>query len=71
MNGYKITEKDIQTVINFLKREDPNNANRQYALEVLEILHATIKTAVSNDPDFAEELYKALKQKQRSNKQKD
>ena len=68
MSGYQITEKDIQDFIQQLKREDPDNADRDYAIQFLETLHASLKKAIHTNPEFGEELLKALKKKRAEDK---
>ena len=50
MSGYQITEKDIQDLIHQLQREDPVNADRDYAIQFLEVLHAGLKEAIHTNP---------------------
>ena len=68
MSGYQITEEDIQALIRQLQRENPENADRDYAIQFLETLHAGIKKAVHTNPEFGEELLKALKKKRAEKK---
>ena len=60
MSDYKINEKDIDTVINFLKIHDPNNATPEKAIELLEDLQAGAHQLAHSNPELLEELHKAL-----------
>lgn len=60
MSGYEITEKDIDSMLNYLKIFDPKNANREYAEEFLRYLKAASRRLAFTDPDAIEELYKAF-----------
>lgn len=68
MNGYQINEKDIQSVIRYLKIHDPDNADREYAIQVLELMHNAVKRMVKKDVGFAELFLKALEEKQSQTK---
>ncbi len=70
MGGYQINESDIQAVVRHLKITEPENANRNCAIQLLETIHARVKYIVNTDIEFAEELEKELKQRrQNANKQ--
>lgn len=59
MTGYKINEKDIQSVIRYLKIHDPENADREYAIQILELMHDIAKRMVKKDVGFAKLFLKA------------
>ncbi len=40
MNGYQINEEDLQKVVRRLEKEDPKNANREYAIQLLESMRS-------------------------------
>lgn len=61
MAGYQINEKDIDSVIRFLKVTDPENATPEMAIELLEHLKASFHTMAHEDPEKLEEIYKELK----------
>lgn len=61
MAGYQINEKDIESVIRFLKVTDPENATPEMAIELLEHLKASFHTMTHEDPEKLEEIYKELK----------
>lgn len=41
MSDYVLNEEDIERVINWLKINDPKNADRDYAIQKLEIMMST------------------------------
>jgi hypothetical protein len=57
---YKISEKDIEVALRFLKFHDPENANRDAAKALLEDLHLGIHRIAHNNPDLLLELQKEL-----------
>jgi len=59
--GYKLNEKDIESVIKFLKTIDPENATPEMAIELLEHLKAGIHTMVHENPEKLKEIYEELK----------
>ena len=61
--GYEINEKDIATVIRHLKIHDLANADREYAIQVLELMHEIAKRVVSAGMEFTELFLEALKEK--------
>ena len=61
MAGYEINEKDIESVIRYMKIHDPKNADREYAIQFLESLQGVAGEIVGKDIEFAEFLEKALK----------
>lgn len=61
MEGYQINEKDIETVIRYLKIHDPKNADRDYAIQYLESLQGVASEIAQNNSELAEILRQALK----------
>ena len=61
--GYEINEKDIATVIRHLKIHDPANADREYAIQVLELMHEIAKRVVNAGMEFTKLFLEALKEK--------
>lgn len=59
-NGYQINEKDIDTVLNILKRTDPENATPEKAIEILESLQAGFHEMRHTNPELLEEIKKEL-----------
>ena len=43
MSDYQITEKDVEATVNYLRIFHPENANREFAVEMLEYLKASYK----------------------------
>ena len=61
--GYEINEEDIATVIRHLKIHDPANADQEYAIQVLELMHEIAKRVANAGMKFAELFLEALKEK--------
>ena len=64
MSGYRINEEDIQKALRQLQRDDPENANREYVIQLLESMHGFAKSAASTDSKTLKELDKALEEKE-------
>lgn len=60
-DGYQINEKDIESVIKFLKTIDPENATPEMAIELLEHMKASFHTLAHESPDKLKEIYEELK----------
>lgn len=60
-NGYQINEKDIDTVLNYLKIHDPENATPEMAIAFLEFFKAKFHELAHTDPEKLEEIYKEFK----------
>ncbi len=60
---YEMNEKDIDSVIRFLKTIDPKNATPEMAIVLLEHLQATVHTMSHKDPETLLKIYNELKQK--------
>ncbi len=58
---YEINDKDIESVINFLKLTDPKNATPEMAIEVLEYLQKRIHSLAHADPGKLKEIYSEFK----------
>lgn len=65
MAGYQINEKDIDSVIRFLKVTDPENATPEMAIELLEHLKASFHTMAHEDPKKLEVIYNELKKQKK------
>lgn len=57
---YEITEKDIESTVNYLKIFHPENATREFAVEMLEYLKASYHRLASTNPDALDDLYEAF-----------
>lgn len=57
---YEITEKDIESMVNYLRIFHPENANREFAVEMLEYLKAGYHRLALTDPDALDDLYEAF-----------
>ena len=58
---YELNEKDIESVIRFLKIHDPANATPEKAIAMLEDLQAFVHTMSHENPELLEKLYAELK----------
>ena len=63
--GYQLNEKDIESVINFLKTVDPENATPEMAIELLEHLKASVHTMTHENPEKLKEIYEELKRQKK------
>lgn len=61
---YEINEKDIDSVISYLKTIDPENATPEMAIAFLEQLQASVHLLAHEDPEILEKIYRDLKSKQ-------
>ena len=60
MSDYEITEKDIEGMLKYLRVFHAENANREYAVEMLEYLKASYHRLALTDPEALEALYEAF-----------
>jgi len=58
---YEINEKDIDSVIRFIKITDPKNATPEMAIELLEYMQAKFHMLQETNPEKLLELYNELK----------
>lgn len=63
---YEINEKDIESVLNFLKSTDPENATPEMAISLLEHLQAKFHELSHTDPEVLLEIYNDLKMKKKA-----
>ena len=59
--SYEINEKDIESVLNFLKHTDPEHATPEMAIELLEYLQKNAHTLAHTDLNKLTEIYNELK----------
>lgn len=57
MSGYEINEKDIQSMVKYLEVFHPENANHEFAEEMLRYLKAASRRLATSDPDTLDKLY--------------
>lgn len=62
MSGYEINEKDIQSMVKYLEVFHPENANHEFAEEMLRYLKAASRRLAVGDPDALDELYEEFQQ---------
>lgn len=65
-NEYEINEKDIDSVIKFLKITDPENASPEMAISILEELQATFHTMAHEDPEILKNILEKIKKEKKS-----
>lgn len=59
--GYQMNEKDIDSVLQFLKITDPEHATPEMAIALLEHLKAHFHTMAHLDPEALKKQYEELK----------
>ena len=60
---YDISEEDVQKVITYLKFHDPENANREYAIEFIEAMQVTSNEIARTDEELAKAIEEFTKKK--------
>ena len=60
MSGYEINEKDIQGMLKYLEVFHPENANHEFAEEMLRYLKAASRRLALSDPDALDEFYNSF-----------
>ena len=58
--NYEISEKDTESVIRWLKINDPENATREKAVALLQDLKAGFHGMAHNNPELLEKLRREL-----------
>lgn len=66
MAGYEINEKDIDTVLNYLKIHDPENATPEMAIAFLEFYKAKFHMMAHADLDKLVDLYEEFKKEKKA-----
>jgi len=66
-DDYELNEKDIESAISFLKFYDPENANHDTAIELLEFMRLAAHEYAHDNPKDLESQYEKMK-KQRNDK---
>ncbi len=67
MSDYVLNEADIAKMLNFLRIHDPENADRDYAIQKLESMMSTASEAVRNGGLTDEELEQEFKKPDQAN----
>ena len=62
---YQINEKDIDSVLNFLKLTDPENATPEMAIALLEYLQEQIHDLANTNPELLAEMYEKFKKEKK------
>lgn len=60
---YHDNEEDIQSVIRYLEHHDPDNANREYAIQLIETFKGFGSEITRSDDGLAELIRKATEKK--------
>lgn len=60
MADYEINEKDIDTVLNILKKSDPEHATPEMAISILENMQATFHKLRHIEPELLVKIYEDL-----------
>lgn len=58
--GYELNEKDIDSVINWLKIYRPDDATPEFAIEMLEEMRATVHIMSHEEPENLDNMNAAL-----------
>jgi len=58
--SYKISDEDIEAALRYLKYNDPENANRDMAIALLEDLRSGFHRMAHNNPDKLLELQREI-----------
>lgn len=66
MEHYKITEADIEGMIYYLRVYHPENANREYAAELLEYMKASYQRLALTNLNVLDDLYEAFQKSKNS-----
>ena len=64
--GYELNEKDIESVVHYLKIHEPENATRERAIALLEDLQAGVHMMAHNNPELLAKLQKELDENKHS-----
>ena len=65
-DDYQINEKDIDSVLRFLKLTDPERATPEMAIALLEHMKDAFHNMALEDPDMLQKIYKDMKSKRSS-----
>lgn len=65
-DDYELNEKDIESTIRFLKIHDPENANRETAIEFLEYMRLAAHKYAHDEPRNLEKMYQKLRDTKKS-----
>lgn len=60
-NEYHINEEDIAKIIKYLEFEDPDNANREYAIQLIESMQISSNEIARSDEALAEAIRRHTK----------
>ena len=60
---YRINEEDIAKIIKYLEFEDPDNANREHAIQLIESIQISSNEIARSDEALAEAVRKYTQKK--------
>lgn len=60
---YRINEEDIAKIIKYLEFEDPDNANREHAIQLIESIQISSNEIARSDEALAEAIRKYTQKK--------
>ena len=60
-SDYEINEKDIDSVLNFLRLTDPAHATPAVAIALLEYMKDAVHSIALEDPDVLQRMYEEMK----------
>jgi len=63
--GYELNEKDIDSVIKFLKIHDPEHATPEMAIALLEHMRAAFHKMAHDDPELLNKIWQDLKREKK------
>ena len=66
MNDYEINEKDIDSVINYLKINDPENATPEKAIAFLEEMQSGLHMLEHTNPELLDRIYDNIKKEDKN-----
>ncbi len=67
--SYELNEKDIASIVRYLKIHEPENVTRERTIALLEDLRAGVDIMAYNNPDLLEKLQKELEENKHSSKE--
>ncbi len=69
MSAYKVSEEDIKAIVHNLEIYDSQNADREYAIQALEVISRMAKRVVDKGPEFTRLFLQALSKKKKEKQQ--
>lgn len=60
---YELNEKDIDSVLRYLKLTDPEHATAEWAIGILEYMHETMDSLSFDNPELLDKIVEDFKNK--------